>query len=132
DKFTHIFNLFTSFGYFDSHKENQKVLHAIDQMLDKDGVLVIDFMNSAKVIENLVPEELKKVDDIAFHLTREYDGQHIYKHISFSDKGQDFEYTERVQALKLNDFSRLIDATDLQIIRTFGDFHLNPFDEKTS
>lgn len=132
EKFTHIFNLFTSFGYFDSQDDNQKVMHAIDSMLDKDGILVIDFMNSQKVIQQLVKEEEKTIDSISFHITREHDHQHIYKHIRFKDKEQDFRFSERVQALTLDDFSRLTNATGLQIIRTFGDFSLNPYHPETS
>lgn len=132
EKFTHIFNLFTSFGYFDSFEENQQVLYAIDNMLVDHGVVVIDFMNSHKVITNLVEDEVKTVDGIKFQLNRRYDGHHIYKDIRFTDNGKDFHFTERVQALQLSDFSELFDATGLQIISIFGDFNLNPFDEQTS
>lgn len=132
EKFTHIFNLFTSFGYFDTQDENLKVIQAIEAMLEENGTVVIDFMNSSKVAENLVAEETKIIDGIEFNIRREFDGHHIYKHIEFQDENQNFHFTERVQALTLNDFSKLINATSLQILHIFGDFNLNPFNEKES
>lgn len=132
EKFTHIFNLFTSFGYFDSQQENLRMLNAIEQMLDPQGILVIDFMNAEKVIASLVKEEVKEIDGITFHIQRNYDGEHIFKHIRFQDQGSAFHYTERVQALKKEDFSALLSATSLQIMHIFGDFSLSPYDAVTS
>lgn len=131
-QFDVIFNLFTSFGYFDDCSDNVKVIQAINQMLSPNGLFVLDFMNSEKIISNLVPNELKKVDTVEYCISRKYDGTHIFKNIQFSDQGQNFNYTERVQALKLNDFQSLLMAENFQIIHTFGDFKLNPFDANTS
>ena len=132
NEFEVIFNLFTSFGYFDKMDDNFKVIQAIKKMLKNDGVLVIDFMNSAKVISNLVPKEVKKEDGIDFHITREYDGSHIYKHIRFNDNEEKHHYTEKVQALMFNDFKKILQEVGFSIINTFGDFDLNPFNESTS
>jgi 2-polyprenyl-3-methyl-5-hydroxy-6-metoxy-1,4-benzoquinol methylase len=76
--FDAIFNLFTSFGYFDTSSENEQVCSSIFQMLRPKGILVIDFMNAEKVITNLVREESKKVDEITFNIQRNYDGYHIF------------------------------------------------------
>jgi 2-polyprenyl-3-methyl-5-hydroxy-6-metoxy-1,4-benzoquinol methylase len=131
-KFKAVFNLFTSFGYFDSIAENQKIIQSVHEMIDEKGYFVIDFMNATKVIEHLVEKENKIVDGITFDLERKYDGQHIFKDIRFEDDGQIFHFTERVQALKEADFIQLLTANKFDIIRTFGDFSLNKFDEKTS
>jgi 2-polyprenyl-3-methyl-5-hydroxy-6-metoxy-1,4-benzoquinol methylase len=107
--FDGIFNLFTSFGYFDHESENEKVCAAILHMLAPKGKLVIDFMNAEKVIQNLVEKETKTVGDLTFNLERRYDGKHIFKDIHFQDNGQNFHFTERVQALKLEDFQRILE-----------------------
>lgn len=129
--FDYVFNLFTSFGYFDHSNENVKVCNAIANMLKDKGIVVIDFMNAHKVIENLVQAEQKTLDGITFNIERMYDGTHIYKHISFEDKGQNFRFTERVQALKQSDFEQLLHER-FRIIHTFGTFQLDPFDAETS
>jgi len=127
-----IFNLFTSFGYFEDLNDNAKVITAIREMLKKNGLLVIDFMNSRRVIDQLVASEKKTIDHIEFSIDRDYDGSHIYKHIRFSDQGKDFHFTERVQALTDSDFTRLLEAQGFEIIRTFGNFDLTDFDPQTS
>jgi cyclopropane fatty-acyl-phospholipid synthase-like methyltransferase len=127
-----IFNLFTSFGYFDDFSDNEKVITAIHEMLEDKGIFVIDFMNSEKTIANLVLSENKIEDNINFNITRKYDGQHIFKKIKFNDKNTEFCYTERVQALKLNDFEDLLLKHNFQMNHTFGDFELNPFDSQNS
>lgn len=131
-KFRAIFNLFTSFGYFNDLEDNRRVISAIDEMLEPGGFLVIDFMNASKVIERLIPKETKEMDGISFHLERRFDGTHIFKNIRFEDDGKAYSFTERVQALKRSDFERLLTATNLQILRIFGDFDLNDFDENQS
>ena len=129
--FDAIFNLFTSFGYFDHESENEKVCDTIAKMLAPKGKLVIDFMNAEKVIQQLVAEEVKEVGDLAFYLERRYDGKHIYKHIAVTDGEQVSRYMERVQAIKLLDFRSLLE-THFEIIHTFGSYDLAPFDEEKS
>lgn len=132
EQFKAVFNLFTSFGYFDTICDNECVVCSIHEMLEDEGYLIIDFMNASKVIANLVIKEEKTIDGITFDLERNYDGEHIFKHIRFEANNTSFYYTERVQALKEADFIQLLTDNNFEIIRTFGDFSLNPFDENTS
>ncbi|MBL1281171.1 MAG: class I SAM-dependent methyltransferase [Fluviicola sp.] len=131
-KFDAVFNLFTSFGYFDDESENLKMLNAIHTMLNNEGILVIDFMNASKVIENLVSEEAKIVEDVEFKISRRFDEKHIFKDIRFKDGENSMHYTERVQVIKLNDFEKLLSLSNFEILSRFGDFELNDFDEKSS
>jgi SAM-dependent methyltransferase len=131
-KFNAVLNLFTSFGYFDDLTDNQKVIDAIHEMLLPEGLLVIDFMNAERVVKKLVKQEVKEVDGIEFHVKRNFDGQHIFKTIDFKDNGKNFSFTERVQALKESDFTAMLALRGFKIIRTFGNFDLSSFDEKTS
>jgi SAM-dependent methyltransferase len=80
DQFDAIFNLFTSFGYFENEQDNLTTLKAIKESLTEYGFAVIDFMNVHQVIANLVPEEVKTVDGIAFHIKRYIKDHYIYKH----------------------------------------------------
>src|SRR5690348_32012 len=84
-----VFNLFTSFEYFDNYDDNLIVLHSFNTMLVADGKLVIDFMNEEFVLKNVVKEEVKTMDGIDFHITRTYDGKHIYKNINFFFQAED-------------------------------------------
>jgi len=127
-----VFNLFTSFGYFDDESENLKMLSSIHRMLNNEGILVIDFMNATKVVNNLVASEAKIVEGVEFEIDRRFDGKHIYKNIQFSDGTNTQKHTERVQAIKIEDFKTLLSKSDFKILSTFGDFDLNNFDENSS
>jgi 2-polyprenyl-3-methyl-5-hydroxy-6-metoxy-1,4-benzoquinol methylase len=91
--FDAVFNLFTSFGYFDETTDNERVCSAIAEMLNPNGILVIDFMNAEKVIANLVAKEEKTVDNLTFYITRRCDGKHIFKCIQFEDQREQFDFT---------------------------------------
>lgn len=132
EKFQIVFNLFTSFGYFDEEDDNLKVLYAIHCMLEENGKLLIDFMNASKVIADLVLEEEKTCSETSFYITRNYDGKHIFKDIRFSDNSKQYHFTEKVQALKHSDFKHLLEKTGFEIEATFGDYNLNTFDENNS
>lgn len=131
-EFDVIFNLFTSFGYFDDDLDNHKVLQAVSNMLKPGGRLVIDFMNAVKVINKLVLKEKKDIEGIQFDLTREYDGKFIHKYIHFEDAGVNHSYKERVRAFKLEEFQQMLSINGFNIIQIFGDFDLNTFDEMMS
>ncbi len=132
DKFDAIFNLFTSFGYFEDDADNLKTLKAIKESLTEQGFAVIDFMNVHHVIANLVPEEVKTVDGIDFHIQRYVKDGHIYKEISFKDQGNDFHYTEKVQALTLQDFEIMMEEAGIYLLDIFGDYKLKKFHKKES
>ena len=130
--FDAVFNLFTSFGYFENDADNLNTIKAIREDLKADGVGVIDFMNVHYVMENLVPENSKTVDGIKFNLNRRYENGYIIKDISFEDEGRHFQFTERVKAFTLEDFKELFALAGVTLQETLGDYHLNPFDQKTS
>ena len=127
EKFDAIFNLFTSFGYFEYDSDNLKTLKAICASLDEYGFGVIDFMNVDHVISNLVPDEIKTVEGIDFHIKRYVADGHIFKEIDFEDKGEKYHFTERVQALKLEDFEAMMEEAGIYLLDIFGDYKLKKF-----
>lgn len=127
EKYDAVFNLFTSFGYFDNDEDNFKTLSAIKESLTEYGFAVIDFLNADYVINNLVPEEVKTVDGIDFHIKRYIKDNHICKEIDFEDQGEKFHFTEKVQALKLSDFETMMEKADIYLLDIFGDYKLKKF-----
>jgi len=132
EKFDAIFNLFTSFGYFESDDDNLTTLKAIKESLSEYGFAVIDFMNVAQVIETLVPEEVKTVDGIDFKIKRYVKDGHIFKEIDFEDQGRKYHFTEKVKALTLNDFQQLMDEAGIFLLDIFGDYKLKKFHKTES
>ncbi len=132
DKFDAIFNLFTSFGYFESEEDNLKTLVAIKDSLSEYGFAVIDFMNVYNVLENLIPEEIKEVDGITFHIKRSHANHFIIKEIDFEADGETFHFEEKVKAYTLEDFQRMMDNAGIFLLDTFGDYKLKKFHKNTS
>lgn len=132
EKFDAIFNLFTSFGYFENDEDNLTTLKAIKESLSEYGFAVIDFMNVNQVLNTLVPEETKTVDGIDFHITRYLKEGHIYKEIQFQDQGQDYHFTEKVKALTLTDFENLMEEAGIYLLDLFGDYKLKKFHKTES
>ncbi|MCP4442214.1 MAG: class I SAM-dependent methyltransferase [Aureispira sp.] len=132
-QFDYIFNLFTSFGYFDTLEEHQETINQMAKGLKgNESRLVIDFFNAHKVIQKLVLKEEKTVGDIDFDLQRYVENGYIVKNIRFEDKGELYHFQERVRALSLEDFEGFLKGAGLEIEQTFGDFALNPFDLEES
>ena len=129
-KYDVIFNLFTSFGYV-NHDYNLKTIKNIERQLKDDGTVIVDFMNTLFVKNNLVIEETKVINDLSFKIKRRSDGKFIYKEIKFNDK-KDYFFHEKVMDLSLNDFESYLKRYNLRIIKTFGDYNLNDFDIKNS
>ncbi len=132
EEFDAVFNLFTSFGYFEKEENNLNTIKAIKAELKPDGYGVIDFMNVKKVIQNLVPRNTKTVEGIKFHQERWIENNFIFKQIDFEDDGEKYSFTERVKALTLKDFQNYFDQAGIQLLNVFGDYHLHEFDEEKS
>lgn len=127
EKFDAVFNLFTSFGYFENNHDNLTTLKAIQNSLSEYGFGVIDFMNAEYVIKNLVPKETKIVEGITFNIKRRVEDNYIIKEINFSDNGKDFSFIEKVQAITLNEFETLMEKAEIYLLATFGDYKLKKF-----
>jgi len=132
NNFDVVTNLFTSFGYFEDNKDEQKAINAMASNLKLGGFLVIDFMNVEKVIANLVLKEQKTIDRITFDISRKIEAGHIIKDIQITDGAIKQHFQEKVKAITLADYSKFISATGLKIIDIFGNYKLEDFDAITS
>lgn len=132
EKFDAIFNLFTSFGYFQCDEDHLKTLIAIKESLTEYGFGVIDFMNVNQVLATLVPEETKSVEGIDFHIKRYHTEGYIFKEISFTDQDQEYHFTEKVRAFTLQDFQSLMEQAGIYLLDIFGDYKLKKFHKTDS
>jgi SAM-dependent methyltransferase len=127
-----VFNLFTSFGYFEDDKEDVLILQNIKNGLKKGGYFVFDFLNSDLVKANLVAKETKVVDEIAFNITREITNGFIIKNISFFADDAQHSYTERVKYLDEAKMKAYFNKVGFSITNIFGDYTLSNFNAQTS
>ncbi len=131
-KFSAVFNLFTSFGYFDKEEDNLNTIKAIKSNLNEKGFGVIDFMNVDYIIQNLVAQETKEVNNIIFNIKRYYQDGYIFKEIKFRDNNEDFLFTERVKSITLSDFKNYFTNANVNLLDIFGNYQLQKFDKTTS
>jgi SAM-dependent methyltransferase len=132
DTFDAVFNLFTSFGYFENEECNLHTIKSIKAELNEFGFGVIDFMNVNYIIENLVEENVKTVEGIDFHQKRSVKDGYIIKDIRFETDGESYEFQERVKAITLEDFQDLFEKAGVYLLDIFGDYKLRPYHSKTS
>jgi len=130
--FDYIFNLFTSFGYFDNDKDDLRVLKNVAKSLKNNGIFVMDFLNVHHVAANLVPEEIKVLSNVKFHITRNIADGYIVKAISFETEGRQHQHQEKVRAFTLEELTHLFTQAGLSINKIFGDYQLNEFDQRQS
>ncbi|WP_420580288.1 class I SAM-dependent methyltransferase [Reichenbachiella sp.] len=133
EEFDYVFNLFTSFGYFDSKEENLKVIDATIQSLKPGGKFLLDFLNPYVVVNNLVHEEDKTIENIHFNIQRKYtDDEFIVKNIIVDDHGQHYEFQEKVKAIRRTDFLAYFEKINLKVIDIFGDYELSEYKAEES
>ena len=126
--FDYVFNLFTSFGYFDSDEENAKVIQSISKSLKPHGIGLIDFLNENHVRSTLPNEEWKTINAIDFKIKR-YEHKHsVIKSIEFTDNGEIHSYSEKVKLYDLSTFERFFQNAGLKLIDVFGNYALEPLD----
>lgn len=131
-EFDYVFNLFTSFGYFPSIEENEKVLKASHANLKLKGKILIDFLNAQQVINGLVKEETQIIDGITFEIDREVEDGIIKKSIDIKDGDKEFRFEEHVRALTRQDFVGMLTRCDFEILDTFGNYNLEEYHEDKS
>jgi len=132
ETFDAVFNLFTSFGYFENDDCNLRTIEAIKTELNTYGFGVIDFMNANYVINNLVSEDTKTVEGITFHQKRSVKNGYIVKDIAFEFDDEQYNFEERVKALTLDDFNRLFEKAGVYLLDVFGDYKLKKYHPETS
>ena len=131
--FDAIFNLFTSFGYFENEADNYKVFEVVKQQLKPNGLFIFDYLNAEKVIATLTPYEEKEINGIRFKITKSITSDYfIKKEIEFEADGKDWYFKEFVKILYKKDFEAMIAKAGFQIRENFGNYNLDPFDEQSS
>lgn len=128
NSYGYIFNLFTSFGYFDELSDNVKVLENCNHHLKKNGLLIIDFLNANKIkktIKNI--QEIKTINNIIFEIDKYILNNYIFKKIKIIDGDSVLNFVEKVQLFELDDFIEMLEKTGFTEISAFGDYKMNPY-----
>ncbi len=127
-----VINLFSSFGYFEKERDNVRCLISHATALKPDGIFVFDYFNCSKIVLSGEMQMEKEIDGIKFQIKKSITGNIVHKIIEFSDKGENYHFEERVMLLNKEILMRFFDIAGLEVIHTFGNYDLQPFEENTS
>ena len=132
--FDAVLNLFTTFGYFLKDEENAKVISSVKEMLESNGIFILDYLNAYKVRKNLVPEEEETFRDMTVHIEREIRDNMVYKHIRFDGEEllKPIEYRERVKLYELDWFEKNFAKYGFGIKKIYGSYDGDKFDKNDS
>ncbi len=128
NSYDYVFNLFTSFGYFERDTENERVIRNVSKSLRSGGYLLLDFLNVEKLRLKGSSHDEKMIDGIRFQLHREIQENHVIKTIQFEDKGQAYQFEEKVMLIDQSDFKHYFLSCGLVVEAIWGNYALKPFD----
>jgi SAM-dependent methyltransferase len=132
--FDYVFNLFTSFGYFELDGDHEAVVRNVAASLKEGGRLVLDYLNLPYAEQHLAPYEERRIDGVVYRIARWVDHRFLVKRIVIDEGGEEprAQHVERVARFTLGDFDRLLALGGLAIEAVYGDYGLGAYDATTS
>lgn len=131
-KFDLVVNLFTSFGYFETDKENFTIFEKAAEHLLSNGVFVFDYFNTPYLIENLKPHSIDKIGDTIFEQIRNIRNNRVEKKIEITGKHRKSTYHESVKMYSANELVKQLKKSGFTKIGLYGDYKGSIFDQKKS
>lgn len=128
DKFDAAMNIFTSFGYFETDKENFKVFANVEQALKRGGYFVFDFINSDNLQKTLVPYSEDIYDGEKILQKRYIKDGFVFKDIQIGNE----KYTERLKLYNKDELQNALADNRLEPVNVFGDYYGNEFNREES
>ena len=127
-----VYNLFTSFGYFDDEADDKKVFASVGNVLKNGGVFILDFLNEQWVQNTLIPEAIIQKEGIEFHISKRIENQNVIKDIRFEDQGKTHHFFEKVKLHTIDQIDAYAREFGFERKMIWGDYHLSEFDLETS
>jgi len=127
-----VFNLFTSFGYFDNEEDDKNVFRSVYKVLKPGGFFVLDYLNEEYVRQILVPESTIHREGIDFNISKKIEGRHIIKDIRFLAEEKPYHFFEKVKLHTLETIEKYAKGRGFERVKIWGDYQLNDFQKEDS
>lgn len=124
-----VLSLFTSFGYFETDEENWEVLAEVARVLRPGGRFVLDFLNAARVREDLRPRSERVLPSgLRVVETRRVDQSagRVVKRVEIQSAGDRCEWEESVRLFGWAEIASSLRSHGFAEARLFGDFDSTP------
>jgi 2-polyprenyl-3-methyl-5-hydroxy-6-metoxy-1,4-benzoquinol methylase len=128
NKFDLVLNLFTSIGYFETDKENIKVIKKAYDVLNTGGWFVLDYFNKNFILNNMIPITVENIGGRRITQIREIADNRVIKKINIKNNGKESEFIESVRLFSENEITDILQNIGFKIGRIFGDFDSSNFD----
>ncbi len=128
--FDWVLNFFTSFGYFESERENFQVLEEVCRILAPGGRFLIDFLNPDREVPRLEPKEVLQKTGQRVEIERWYDAVRgrINKRIRVQPDGEPPRtFLESVRAYREEEVTMGLTWAGLEVTGRYGNFRGEPF-----
>lgn len=131
-QFDLVVNLFTSFGYFETDKENFIVIQKAYDLLKSGGYFVLDYLNKNHLEKNLVPLSTFSENGITITQKRTINKNRVEKEITIEKNKSFNKFYESVRLYDFDELKDILEGTGFRIFKTFGDFNGNIFEQNSS
>jgi len=138
DCFDAVINLFTSFGFFDSDDENEKVLKEINKVLKKNGLFLLDYENKFFFVFNDVFKKetyWKEMGDNCYYLCESsYDiinEREIFKAQLIKNGKIEATTGYNIRLYSFPEIKRMLIRNGFEIKQVWGDYLSNPYSVKS-
>lgn len=127
-----VVQLFSSFGYFKTKKEDLQVLRNVHRALKKDGRYILDLINPVYLKKNLNPSSSRTIDDLIVSEQRRIEADRVIKQITIRSPDNSVTFEESVRLYRIEIIGDMLASTGFEIKEIFGDYEGSAFDEQTS
>jgi SAM-dependent methyltransferase len=127
-----VVNLFTSFGYFETDRENEKVIQNVSSALKEDGYFLIDYLNPDYVKTNLIPFSRDFRDGLDIVQYRTVTENFVRKKIIVNHKASESHYSENVKLYSVEQLMKMLVRNDLHVLHLFGDYNASAYQPNRS
>jgi SAM-dependent methyltransferase len=133
NKFDAVLNLFTSFGYFETDEENERILTQISQSLKKGGLFFLDYENKFNFVMNEVMKKKRSWYNTKHHqlylIENEYDFLKEREIVTFRQYRDGFvvrEYRYNIRLFSFPELEKMLQKNGFEILEVWGDFNGEP------
>lgn len=126
-EFDVVINLFTSFGYFQEHADNERVLHAVARSLKRGGLFLIDTINPIAIAAVWREREWREFDDGTLMLEQrahdQLQGRHETTWTFFREDGVRTEQRFSLRVYTAAELREMLEAAGLRVDGAWGSWN---------